>query len=149
MPHSSSSRPKLDLWGPLRAEVAPYVSIGTGWWEAKARTDLAKNEGKRRWIHRGVWYCDNSHGGKDSVWMEKTGTLKLKWQEAVSPGSEVWSPALRVVTLQVLRQITPPTPDLLHVESSSWGIMNSFKMWTSFMNYSTLLVRSTFFPLDM
>lgn len=27
--------------------------------------------------------------GKDSVWMEKTGTLKLKWQEAASPGSEV------------------------------------------------------------
>lgn len=27
--------------------------------------------------------------GKDLVWMEKTGKLKLKWQEAASPGSEV------------------------------------------------------------
>lgn len=102
VPESSSSRPRPDLWRPLRAEAAPRPPPA---WEKPAQNpQIVKQEDDG---FTGVSGTVTSHmGGKDSVWMARTTNSNSGGERQLlqGPGSgEVRSPALRVGTLQVPR----------------------------------------------
>lgn len=100
MPRSSSSRPRPDLWGPLRAATA---SKGTGSTSSREKLAQKWQKVKGEGAFTGVPGIVTIHtGGEDSVWIKKAGKSRLRWQE-VGPQGLALRVVLRVGTPQLLR----------------------------------------------